>query len=93
VVLGAVHATQIRAGALTRMGHASYSLYLAQVFTIPAAYRLVSGAWSTAALAVALSALAALLLHRYVERLPQRLLEHRRLQQRSFSLTPADKAR
>jgi hypothetical protein len=74
VVLGAVHAPQIGRGALTRLGDASYSLYLVQVFTIPAAYRLTGGAWSAAALAVALSVLAALVLHRYVEQLPQRLL-------------------
>lgn len=40
LVFGAVTAKQIRAGFLSALGDASYSLYLVQVFTIPVIYKI-----------------------------------------------------
>jgi len=42
IVLGAVYAKQINNRFLTYLGHASYSIYLVQVLTIPAVFKLAS---------------------------------------------------
>jgi exopolysaccharide production protein ExoZ len=42
LVYGCVHAAPSENGILTRLGNASYSLYLIQVFTVPAVYKLLA---------------------------------------------------
>jgi exopolysaccharide production protein ExoZ len=42
LVYGCVHAAPSDNGVLTRLGNASYSLYLIQVFTVPAVYKLLA---------------------------------------------------
>lgn len=78
IVLGAAGLPSIRSGLLSRLGDASYSIYLIQVFTIPFFYKVITLALSDELLknlysdilavsCIAMTAMVGIFIHRYCE--------------------------
>lgn len=88
LVLGAAMAPQNKTALLQRLGDASYSLYLLQILTIPACYKLSSkllpaaNPWLLAAICMLLTLLAALACHQWLEQPMLRWLRQRTAGQR-----------